>query len=534
MKKVFFLLMLTLFATVMVACGKDDEKDLDYSFSLNVDNVSELRESISIDVTLTDTKNELENSEVRGKITEAGKKDAISDKKVTFTEKELTKEVNFTKLTANTEYVVVFYASYSGTTVELAKLNVKTSSQGTEEVPYEIDSYDDFANIVKKDRSAYFKLVKDIDFNGKSISPMFTSSTAFTGNFDGNGKVIKNFKVSDVDSEGNPTPIKTSTQNYGLFGYISATGKVYNVTLDTFTINVHYTSTSKTGNFGLLAGYCAGTIENVTVVNSTLSVKGTAKTQGYLVVGGLVGNLAAKGKVSNVNVAADINVNGPIDAVVGGVVATTVNSELITEEGAKVANVSKANYSGDIKVEISGTNSYDANIVAGGVVGRNYTSVIDEVSSEGTISVTATYTTVADYSILVGGLVGWNISHSGVVSNSTSSLVFDITTYDVPTEENKNVTVYGGLLVGRNGGGSPSYAEVKNCTYTSTEENKINVIGNEAVIVKTGVVAHEVSTGNVIGCTANTNSQILVQNYQFDAETKAPVADGEANRITFN
>lgn len=534
MKKIFFLLMLTLFATVMVACGDDDKDDLEYSFSLTVDNVSELRESISIDITLTDEANELENSEVRGKITKVGATSAFSDKKITFGEDETSKEVNFTKLTADTEYVVVFYASYEETTVDLATLNVKTSNQGTEEAPYLIDSYDDFKNIVAKDRTAYFKMANDIDFNGQKISPLFTSSSAFTGNFDGAGYTIKNFKVSDgLDQDGNSTYVKTSTQNYGLFGYISTSGKISNLKLDSFNVFVHYTSTSKAGNFGLLAGYNAGTIENVTVTNSSLNVKATAKTQKYLNVGGLVGNLSSKGTISNVSVSADINVTGPIDATVGGVCGTTVNAEIITKDGANVANLSKAVFDGNIKVEINGANSYDAYTTVGGVLGRNYTAVVDEIESKGTINVTTAYTTVANPSIIVGGLVGWNISHSGVVSNSTSSVIYNITTYDVPAEE-KKLVVYGGLIVGRNGGGSPSYAEVKNCTYTSTEENKINVIGNTRVEVKAGIVAHEVSEGNVYDCTADSNATILVQNYQIDSETKNPVTDGEAIKVQLN
>lgn len=539
MKKIFFLLMLTLFATVMVACGDDDSEDLVYSFSMTIDNYSQLRESVSIDVTLNDEAKELKNSEIRGKITKVGSESAFSNKKITFDKDSSTKEVNFTNLTADTEYVVEFYASYSGTTVTLATLNVKTSNQGTEEKPYEIDSYDDFTQIIKKDRSAYFVLVNDIDFGGKSISPMFTSTSGFSGHFDGNGKTIKNFKVGDVDKDGNPTPVKTSTQNYGLFGYITTTGVVKNVTLENFNVNVHYTSTSKAGNIGLLAGYSAGTIEDVIVKNSSLTVKGTAKTQKFLNVGGLVGNLSSQGTITGVEGVevenTNIKVTGPIDATVGGVVGTTVNAELVTKDGKSVPNISNVKFTGgNIDVEISGATSYDATTSVGAILGRNYTAVVDNTHSTGKIKVSTSYTNVENPSIVVGGLVGWNLNHSAVLSNSTSSVNFEITTFDAPTAEGKKSVVYGGLLVGRNGGGSPSYAEVKNCSYNSTGENKINVIGSEQVEVYKGIIAFEVNEDNSINVTSNAEAYVLVQNYTFDETTKEPVLDGEATKYTFN
>ena len=44
----------------------------------------------------------------------------------------------------------------------------------------------------------------------------------------------------------------------------------------------------KQSNYGLLAGYCAGTVKNVTVTNSSLNVKTTNKTTNLVVVGGLI------------------------------------------------------------------------------------------------------------------------------------------------------------------------------------------------------------------------------------------------------
>ena len=517
MKKIFYIALFALFTFVMVAC------DGNHSFSIVVDNVSELRESIVLDLTLVDEDKKLEKSEIKGTISKKGSKTVLSTKTLKF-DSNNEEEVSFTGLDADTEYHVIIFAGYDGKKVTLVERDVKTSNEGTKDAPYSIDSYDDFANLVKKDSDGYFKLVSDIDFNGKSVSPLFSSSTPFAGHFDGNGKTIKNFKVADTDQDGNFKHVTSSTQYYGFFGYIGAEGIVENVTLDSFNVYVARAtslSSNKQSHYGLLAGYNAGTVKNITVTNSTLSVKSTNKATNLVVVGGLVGNLAGKGTISDVNVNANVAILGSIDVNLGGIVGSTVNAERIS----KTANIKNAKYNGEINVSLDGT-TCSAPTSIGGLVGKNFSALIDNCEANGTIKVNSKFTKVGAQTINVGGLVGWMVADNAVVSNSKSSTLFDITTLDVPATEDEKLTVNVGLLVGQNGGVAPASSMVSNCTYVVKEgSNTVNVTSSEKVVVTVDLVANKVSTYNE--CSADKDASVLVKKYGVPAEGAEATVESE-------
>ncbi len=534
MKKIFYITLFALFTLFMVAC--DGSK---YTFSITVDNVSELRESIVFDLTLSDEDEELENSEIKATISEKGSDSIISTKSLSFSSTS-EYELTFTGLEPDTEYSVIVYAGYDGKKVVLVETDVKTSDEGTEESPYSIDSYEDFSNIVAKAKDGYFKLVADIDFNGKSISPMFTVSSPFTGHFDGNGKTIKNFKVADEDDEGNNVHVSSSSQYYGLFGYIGADGEIFNLTLDSFEVYVSRAtslSSSKQSNYGLLAGYCAGTIKDITITNSSLNVKTTNNTKNLVNVGGLVGNLAANGTLSDINVGADINVNGVIDAVVGGICGSTVNAQRMTkvenDVTVKIPNIYNAVYSGNLNVNLEGSTCGVPTSI-GGLVGKNYSALIDSCSSEGTITLNSNFTKGGAQTINVGGLIGWMISDLSILSNSTSSVTFDVTTYNVPTVDGETLTVNAGLLVGTNGGGAPAKSMIVDCEYEvkAGSINTINVTADEAVVVTNpDLVANKVSTYN--DCLVKAIVTVLVKEYEPATEGAEATVKNETT-VTIN
>ena len=518
MKKIFYIALFALFTFVMVACEGN------HPFSIVVDNVSELRDSIVLDLTLVDEDKKLEKSEIKGTISKKGSKTVLFTKTLKFDSKN-EEEVSFTGLDANTGYHVIIFAGYDGKKVTLVERDVTTSNKGaTIKDPYLIDSYDDFANLVKKDNDGYFRLVNDIDFNGKSVSPLFSSSTPFAGHFDGNGQTIKNFKVADTDQDGNNKHVTSSTQYYGFFGYIGANGIVENVTLDSFNVYVARAtslSSSKQSHYGLLAGYNAGTIKNVDVTNSTLSVKSTNKTANLVVAGGLVGNLAGKGTIYDVNVNANVAIVGSVDANLGGIVGSTVNAERI----AKTANIEKAKYNGEINVTLEG-NICSAPTSIGALVGKNFSALIDNCEASGTIKVNSKFSKVGAQTINVGGLVGWMVSDNAVVSNSKSSTLFDVTTLDVPAVEGEKLTVNVGLLVGQNGGAAPASSMVSNCTYVVKDgSNTVNVTSSEKVLVKVDLVANKVSTYNE--CSADKDASVLVKKYNVPAEGAEATVESE-------
>lgn len=538
MKKVLYIALFAMVALLMVGCGKDEETS--YNFEVVLDDYSELRESIVVNVTLKDENEELKNSEIKAELAKKGSDSVISSKKVTFDSKDHDAELKFTKLTAETTYVLTIYAGYEGEKVELLVKELTTTNLGTAENPYVLKTKDDLTKYLKNDRTAHFELGADIDFGENSgINPLFTSSSAFTGTFDGKGYTIKNYTVADR-KDGEYTYINTSTQYYGIFGYIGTTGVVKNLKIENATVHIarkNTMSSSQTLYYGILAGYNSGTIENVEVISSNVYLKSTNRTEKLLTIGGLVGLNTAKGTIDNVSVEANISVVGVIDATVGGVVGTTLHAEVAEKEidgvSTIVPNISNANYKGTISVEITGSNAYDANTVVGGVLGRNYRATVENCESQGKIIVKTSYTSLQSPKVVVGGLLGWNINDTALLNNSRSSVEFEINVFDLPAEEGEKVEINAGLLVGRNGGNNPALAKVTNCTYTlpTGGQNVINTVIDARIEVVTGLFGATVSKNGIETNKSNSEFDILVQNHVFNEETKVFDKTGDPVRV---
>lgn len=150
--------------------------------------------------------------------------------------------------------------------------------------------------------TTYFYLSADLDMTGKILPPIGTREYPFIGSFDGCGHTVKNLTVANtansvelavneedfteteivgvfgvvgsLDAPVEPTNEKASvTSGEKTYTYSSKTNKIKNVTFSQVTIR------TETDNalVGLAAGYVNGTLENVGVADSTLSIKaGTA------------------------------------------------------------------------------------------------------------------------------------------------------------------------------------------------------------------------------------------------------------------
>ncbi len=96
--------------------------------------------------------------------------------------------------------------------------------KGTEDNPYIIKTRVDLIklsslsiNKVQKYNEAHYRLVQDIDMNGKMLYPIGTTdSNKFTGTFDGQGHTISNYWVA-------------SEQTVGLFGYVGEGGYIHDL-----------------------------------------------------------------------------------------------------------------------------------------------------------------------------------------------------------------------------------------------------------------------------------------------------------------
>lgn len=106
----------------------------------------------------------------------------------------------------------------------------------------EISTADELLKLMNQDGYSWdadYILKNDISMSGKTVSPIGTVATPFTGTFDGNGKTVSDYTMSLADAE-----------YVGFFGYAGAGAEIKDLTL----------SGSITGKkfVGGIVGYAAG------------------------------------------------------------------------------------------------------------------------------------------------------------------------------------------------------------------------------------------------------------------------------------
>ena len=203
-------------------------------------------------------------------------------------------------------------------------------------------------------------LTKNITLNepgdyAQKWTPMgASSSAAFTGDFDGNGKTITGLCMDGEDAIS------------GLFGYVGKTGSIHDLTIA--DASVKSTKAGYGVNTALVAASNAGTISSVTLKN--------AKVSGGYIVGGIAGQNS--GTVTGcANESAVVEQNAAKDAGVGGIVGKNEATVSVSYNKAHIVRGhDKPGYS-----------------YLGGIVGDNSssTSVIESCYNWGEID-TAYYT----------------------------------------------------------------------------------------------------------------------------------------------
>ena len=164
--------------------------------------------------------------------------------------------------------------------------------------------------------NSYFKLVNDIDFEGYEWEPVGNNKASFNGHFDGNGHVIKNFKISsyyinEIYAYANASA--TSKTAYctdklymynGFFGRTGGNSVVKNLGIENAKINfwnhdyyydividesgVLTSSKNYRSNYnGVMVGYTSGKFINCYVKNS--EIKNMRRPIGDKNVAGFVG-----------------------------------------------------------------------------------------------------------------------------------------------------------------------------------------------------------------------------------------------------
>ncbi|WP_171632003.1 GLUG motif-containing protein [Paenibacillus plantarum] len=208
---------------------------------------------------------------------------------------------------------------------------------GTQQQPFEITSAKQLDNVRNNmELGLYFKLSNDIDLNvspyneGDGWQPIGSDGSAFRGNIDGNGHIIRGLTIR-----------KSTIDFVGLFGQLELGSTVTNMRLENVNI---------TGNWvvGGLAGHNRfGSISNSYV---------TGTVNGNHAIGGLVG--FNDGTITNSYASASVIGNVEI----GGLVGVNMNGTITTSYATGI---------------VSGTNQ------SGGLVGVNNRTITNSYYNNG-------------------------------------------------------------------------------------------------------------------------------------------------------
>ena len=171
----------------------------------------------------------------------------------------------------------------------------------------------DLSNI-RYNQSGSYILMNDIDlsgFNGGEWVPIEDSNAKISVDFDGQGHIIKNLKIT-----------KSNYQHYGLFGEVN--GNIKNVGMDNADINVTYTGDTMP-NVGGIASGGSSNIDNcyiTGVINFTTTSSSLTDSYSYLYVGGLAGSC---NNLNNCYSNTNVSVSTTAVSFVGGIVASAGN-----------------------------------------------------------------------------------------------------------------------------------------------------------------------------------------------------------------
>jgi len=284
----------------------------------------------------------------------------------------------------------------------------------------EISTVNELKNI---EMNKSYILMNDLDLEDLEWEPLGSYSNPYLGIFIGNDFTIFNLNITDKNNDLN-----------GLFAFVK--GDIKNLNLSAFNINYVTDNLSFAGG---IAGAIEGNIENVSV-NGSINITNTKAN----VFAGLLAGTSQKqvniyGKaadftpatITNVNAIGNLTVNTEKLAFVGGLIGKNFNT------------IIKDNY---VEATISLTSELGLSYV-GGLIGHNYQGVTAGYEPDRTGKalyvennlVSSEINVVSrDYKAYVGGLIGYNY-YSDLKNN------FVLTDISVEAEY-----VYLSLLVGEN------------------------------------------------------------------------------------
>lgn len=288
------------------------------------------------------------------------------------------------------------------------------SGEGTEANPYIIKTPQQLAylaslvsDVGETQNGVYFELGGDIDLGGKEWTPIgITNAKCFSGNFDGNGYVISNFKIT------------SSATNFrgGLFG--TAKGATIK------NVNIVNAQVHLTGNGAYACALVANMQENGLISGCTVDGTSHISTLGNGSIGGLVGRLIGGSVIEYCSNYAMVEAGTKSSSFVGGIAGAigtgaqinyTVNYGTVQGPADAVGTV-ESYYAGGI-VGCFGVSSAGGSInycvnkgavnsvySAGGLAGRTHT-VGNIITNSHNLS-----QDITGAENFVGTIIGWNVN----------------------------------------------------------------------------------------------------------------------------
>jgi len=301
---------------------------------------------------------------------------------------------------------VVITAAAGGKTAEYTIKTIRKVLHGYEQDEngvYLIYNRQGFSNCFYDIQNKSFKLMTDLDFTGDETEH---AGEVFDGTFDGNGHVIREYKVDDSPSVRYgfvsvlggtimnvtfDTPVIRSlgiTHRETYTGVVAGenNGTIKNVSINNAAVELQQVFADLFASAGLITGQSTGVIDNCTIDTGSLVIKfATSKT----VLGGIAG--INKGKII-LSAANNINLTNPAKAVdyitaTGGIAGVFASGSSVKGSYA-TGQITAEDYAGGIAgVVEQGTADVSASIFIGVVnsTGSNkgldygsYTSIIKE------------------------------------------------------------------------------------------------------------------------------------------------------------
>ncbi|MHC4157909.1 MAG: GLUG motif-containing protein [Planctomycetota bacterium] len=231
---------------------------------------------------------------------------------------------------------------------------------------------------------AHFRLMDDIDLSAYYCRRIGnSSSSAFTGSFDGNGHSITNFKCM------------LSHSYLGVFGYVNSGGIIKNIILINPDVDARCPGVNLSYVGSLVGRLVDGQVENCRAENVMVTGSGVGLTGA---MGGLVGGLGTYGRIVNCSTSGVVSGN----FYVGGLVGHSYG-EINLSHSSCFVTVLSGDYAGGL-AGATGINNVSECYSTGAVEGDEYVGGLIGYADNNIISCYSTANVTGTNR--VGGLVG--------------------------------------------------------------------------------------------------------------------------------